>query len=101
MISFWEEEEAEGVIHQEVKPTKFLDAGVDSFLQAFEVPNIDSPEPDHFGALAGSCDVLGHAFGLLNIAPDYACVGAEVDECSHLGGAYAAVPAGAEDDFVV
>ena len=87
-------------IHQEIHAPKLLHAGIHRLLQTLKTPHVHTAQPKYLRSLSRGRDVLRNAVGLLDVPSDDAGVGAEVDEGADLGGADAAVAAGAEDDFV-
>ena len=89
-----------GILHQEINTPEFIDAAVDGLLKGVDAADVDAAHANDFGAGAGGGDVFGDGGCFLFIAADDAGVGAEVDEGADLGGADAAVAAGAEDHFV-
>lgn len=70
-------------------------------MQGVELPHVDSPNANHFGTWSRRGDILGHPLSFLDISPNYARVGAEVDESADLRAADGSGAAGTEDDLVV
>ena len=87
-------------IHDKINPAKRFDTLCRRCVHALCTPHIHSSDADHFSSLPGCSDVFGHRFGLLDIAAHDAGVGAKVHHGAHLGTAYCAGAAGAEDHFV-
>jgi hypothetical protein len=87
--------------HDEVNPAELLDTSCNGILQVLDLSNIYCPNANDLCALPRRCYTLRHAFCLFNIAPDNACIGTQVNECSYLGTADCAGASGTEDDLVI
>ena len=90
-----------GFIHNIVDAPQLLDTAAGGIIEALYLSHIHGSDADHLGSRAGGRNVFGNLLGLLDIAADDACVGAEVDESADLRAAYRASAAGAKDYFIL
>jgi hypothetical protein len=89
-----------GALHAEIYASELFDTRLDGFLQAGWASHVDRSDAKDLWAGTGGHERLGHGFGFLDVSADNAGIGAEMDHCSHLGAADAAVATCAEDNFI-
>ena len=86
--------------HQDVNATELSNTSLNSLGQTLHAPDIHGTNTNDLGSWPGRTEVLGHTFGLLDIAADDARVGSEMHKSPDLSTADRPSTTGTEDNTI-